>query len=172
MRKHIYIILWVILLGLLFVNKSFGQTNKINERKQLITSLNNSKELPVETVLAALDSADIFVQKEDTLVLSALFNLTFKSDGAVSELLGTILGELFLHKTDFFLNTLLKRNEEQQKHIAAMAFYMDGSGMLPDYLNNIELKLREVKKRKEIKFVKLANLCLSVMYEVKKEVNN
>jgi hypothetical protein len=172
MKRYNFKVFLVVLLQFLFVGRSFGQTNKMEERNQLISKLNNLKARPVKTVLAVLDSAEVFAQKGDTLVLSALINLTYKSDGYVSEALGTILGELFLHKTDYFLNYLLTRNEDQQKHIATMAFYMDGGGMRPDDFNKLELKLKKLKKRKEIKMVKLANVCLLVLYEVKKDVYN
>ncbi|MCF8299278.1 MAG: hypothetical protein K9J13_17145 [Saprospiraceae bacterium] len=50
-----------------------------------------------------------------------------------------------------------------------MAFYMDGSGMPTDDFNNIELKLKELKRKKEIEMIKIADLCLSVLYEIKKK---
>ena len=148
------------------------QEMQIDDHEQLINRLHNFRDLPDELVIASLDSADLFIQKGDTLILSTLFELTFESDGYVSELLGTILGELFLQKTEFFLNYLQKWPKEQQSHIVAMAFYMDGGGMSSDNFEKIEIKLKNLKQSKDRNLSELVNICLTTLQEVRNEVEN
>jgi len=148
------------------------QEMQIDDHEQLINRLNKFRDLPDELVIASLDSANILIQKHDTLMLSTLFELTFESDGYVSELLGTILGELLLQKTEFFLNNLQKWPKEQQSHIVAMAFYMDGGGMSPDSFEKIELKLKNLKKSNERNLSDLVKICLTTLQEVRNEVEN
>ncbi|MCF8299279.1 MAG: hypothetical protein K9H48_20995 [Melioribacteraceae bacterium] len=104
MKTYKYKILLVVCFQLLFLTEGFCQSTKTEKRNQLIAELNNLKELPADTVFDTFNSADAFVQNGDTLVLSALFNLTFKSDGYISASVGSILENLFLQKTDFFLS--------------------------------------------------------------------
>ncbi len=139
---------------------------------QLISRFDHFRELDAEVVLATLDSADQLAQKGDTLVLSELFNLSFKSDGYISEYVGTILGDLFLQKTEFFLNSLLNRTDDQQRQIATMAFYMDGSGMEPKDYDIIERKLKKIQMKEKDQLAHVAKICLSAMRHVKKELHD
>ena len=171
MTHYRQIILCLSSLQLVVVCGSLCQSTN-DERHQLINRLQHFRDLPDEIVVAALDSADVRVQREDTLVLSALFDMTAESDGYVSELLGAILGNLFLQRTEFFLHSLLTRTREQQSDIASMAFYMDGGGMSSHDFQQIEVRLRAVQQSKEQNLAELARICLSALQAGRKEVQN
>jgi hypothetical protein len=172
MRRHRYNVLCLIGLQLIVACGCCCQTARVDERNQLIGRLQHLQGLPDEIVLATLESADERVQKGDTLVLSALFDLVSETDGYVAEFLGTILGELILHKPEFFLNALLTRPKEQQSEIAAMAFYMDGGGMPSKDFDKIEQILTNIRVSKQQHLAELAKICLTALREVRKEVQN
>ncbi len=155
---------------LFIVSSGFCQTNSAEKRQSLMSRLNHFRDLPDEVVIHTLDSAGQRAQEGDTVVLSVLFDLTFKSDGYVSELLGTILGDLFLKNSDLFLNSLSMRTSEQQRHIASMAFYMDGSGMAMLDFRTAEARLKSYRSSKNLKLSATAKECLVALRRVQREL--
>jgi hypothetical protein len=169
-KTKILIILLAFLIPF-YINESFCQQNQFNNHKEIVYQMHHLRGLSDDVVIATLDTADNLVQNGDTLILSELINLSFKSDGYVSEYIGTILGDLILNKTEFFLNALINKTEEDQKRIATFSFYTDGSGMpLTDY-DKIEAKLKKIKLNNHNKLSKVAEICLTALKEVEKFQN-
>jgi hypothetical protein len=163
-------IIFVAWFSILFITVGYSSQISDIDKSKLIEKLHNFEKLDNKNKFSVLDSADIYVQAQDTSVVSLLFDLTFNSDGIISEMVGTILGTLFLNNTEFFLENLSKRTEYQQSHIAAQAFYMDGSGMPPLWFDKIEQKLKEMASDKENEFYQIANVCLSSLKIVKNHI--
>jgi len=151
----------IILLAFLtqfYISESFCQQNQSDNHKQIVYQMHHFRDLSDDVVIATLDTADNLIQKGDTLILSELINLSFESDGYVSEYIGTILGDLLLNKTEFFLNALIHKTEEDQKWIATFSFYTDGSGMPQTDYDKIEAKLEKVKLNIHNKLSKVAEI--------------
>lgn len=160
------LIILITFLTQFFIGEGFCQQNQLDNQKQIVNQMHLWRDLDDNVVIATLDTADKLVQNGDTLVLSELINLSFKSDGYVSEYIGTILGDLMLNKTEFLLNALIHKKKEDQKWIATFSYYTDGSGMPQTDYDKIEAKLIRIMLNDQNKLSKVAEICLTALREV------
>jgi hypothetical protein len=121
------------------------------------------RDLNPDSVLMVLNAVSHRASRGDRKALSALFDLSSKSEGYVSEALGTVLGNLLLKKTNFFLRSLSVRPAEERKHIALMAFDMDGGGMPEADRQSINTTLKGLASGKDSRMSKAAKSCLQAL---------
>jgi hypothetical protein len=159
---------WLVVpLTLVVVGSIYSQTVGDQSRDSLIYRLTHFRDLDDATALNAFDTAFKQVVAGDSVLLSDFFDVSFISDGYISESVGTALGTVLLVKTNMFLNMLSLRPAKQQRHIAIMAFYMDGGGMSPKDFAKARKLLNEFKSDKRVKVSTAAANCLSAMTYVR-----
>jgi hypothetical protein len=162
---------WLVVpLTLMMVGSAYSQTVGDQSRDSLIYRLTHFRDLDDATAEDAFDTAFKQVVAGDSVLLSVFFDVSFISDGYISESVGTALGTVLLAKTNMFLNTLSLRPAKQQRHIAIMAFYMDGSGMSPKDFAKARKLLSEFKSDKRAKVSTAAANSLSAMTFVRTEL--
>jgi hypothetical protein len=116
-----------------------------------------------------LNTAGHRASNGDRKALSVLFDLSSKSDGYVSKAVGSILGNLLLKKTRFFLRSLSLRSTEERKHIALMAFDMDGGGMPESKSQAIEKTLVGLVSGRDSRLSRAAKSCLQALDLVRRQ---
>lgn len=96
----------------------------------------------------------------DKELLHPLLDAGLKSDGALSQSLGSFYGELLAKHPKTFMTALVKRPVPEQRELAFMAGVMDGSGMPEDKLRKVRTALRQLAAQKQTRLVSVVNLCL------------
>ena len=152
-------------LSLLCVLIFAGSTNAQNIKLTRLTALSNLKlctSNPKKDSSDCEDSArflEKLYEEGDRSLLTPLFNAGLKSDGALSEELGTFYADVLFSKTKDFLVTLSLRPKKEQKTLAFLAVSADGSRNAENWNVKIKSRLREIANTRG-KLSSTARLCL------------
>jgi hypothetical protein len=148
---------------------AFPQARHRQSTDNLGQGLQHFREMKPDSVLKILNTAGHRASNGDRRALSALFDLSSKSEGYVSEALGTILGNVLLKKTNFFLRSLSLRSAGERKHIALMAFDMGGGGMPESDSQALEKTLLGLASGKHSRLSRAATSCLQALDLVRRQ---
>lgn|GEM_PF-3582882 len=98
----------------------------------------------------------------DKALLKPLLDLGLKSDGSLSEMLGSFFGEDVLVKTPrLFLSSIARRPRSDQAALSFLAGSMDGSGMPKNMFRDVKNKLRRILRLQYDPLAPVAKICLS-----------
>ncbi len=147
-----------------------GQNKDTTEREHLISMVRNFWNLQDSAAIFTMNKAAGFAESGDTTILNLMFDLVYKSDGYVSEGLGSHFGSLFLSKPEYFIKCASNRPKPNQKSIAELTFAEDGGGMRPEEFIQARNYLKKYQSFKNSKIRSSAILFLEVLENVYKEL--
>lgn len=138
-------------------------TPSARDRNHVVSALREcTRKTPSNDCEIVVEQAIRMFGRGDKTLLKPLLDLGLKSDGGLSEMLGSFFGEDVLLKSPrLFLSGIARRPRREQTALAFLAGAMDGGGMSKDMLRDVRRKLRPISQLQNDPLAPVAKICLS-----------